>query len=221
MISEDSLLREKLLMRLRSRSTQEGECLIWDGCRDVKGYGNMRVGIFTGKIHRVAWACLVGPPPVDRDLDHKCRRRSCWNVEHLRPATTWENVHADGSQATAAINAAKDRCPRGHEYTPENTRWQRSKGRYLGRACRACDNQRHRDEYAQWRAENPKQLHPNTAKTHCKMGHEFNAENTYQQTVNGRLRRVCRVCKNRAAMSNYRRRQIKNLERKLARFKAE
>lgn len=37
--------------------------------------------------------------------------------------------------------------------------------------------------------------HANTAKTHCKQGHEYTTENTYlRQRTGGRLARDCRTC---------------------------
>ena len=42
----------------------------------------------------------------------------------------------------SAVNAAKTHCIHGHEFTKENTVWQRRNGRVAGRGCRTCRNER-------------------------------------------------------------------------------
>jgi hypothetical protein len=216
----DPVVKARLLKKLEQRSIWENGCRVWQGYRDQKGYGsihigNSRYGGYVVKVHRVAWAILKGPPPTDRDLDHRCRNRACWNVEHLRPSTTWENIHAEGSLATAHLNAGKTHCPRGHEYTPDNIRWQRAHGKILGRICKTCDNQRNRDEYWEWRKDNPVEPHPNLRKTHCKQGHEFTPENTYVYRTG---KRACRMCRAQWSNANYRPEQIARLKAKLAKL---
>lgn len=193
-ISEDRVLASKLLRRLTERTRHEGECLIWTGYCDKKGYGHIRSGSSRKdgvllKVHRVAWAILKGPPPTDRELDHICRHRACWNVEHLSPSTTLENVMADGSVATAAINAAKTHCPQGHEYNQANTRYQKTTTG-LGRICRACERTRKRLEYER-RIGRPVW----ESSTHCKRGHEFTLANTYTYEHKGVIHRACKACK--------------------------
>jgi hypothetical protein len=76
--------------------------------------------------YRVAYILLVGPIPEGLQLDHLCRVASCVNPAHLEPVTQQENIR----RQLAAIT----HCPKGHEYTPENTGHDRHGGRY----CRIC-----------------------------------------------------------------------------------
>lgn len=55
------------------------------------------------------------------------------NPDHVEPVTLRENIMR--GEGLCAINARKDRCPRGHLFTPENTRLA---GRHRRRRCRIC-----------------------------------------------------------------------------------
>ena len=118
--------------RMWSRVRKTDACWVWLGCR-VGGYGQM--GISDRKrvfVHRLAYAQLVGPIPDGMTLDHLCRNRSCVRPDHLEAVTQRTNVLRGVGRS--AVNARKTACPRGHAYTPENTRWSRKK-----RHCRECD----------------------------------------------------------------------------------
>lgn len=114
-------------------------CHVWIAGKNHAGYGKFTTG---GRIaqkdwraHRWAWTHANGDIPADMQVDHLCNNRACVNVEHLRVVSAKENSHADHSAATARVNAAKTHCPKGHEYTAENTY-----GPYprSGRLCKTC-----------------------------------------------------------------------------------
>lgn len=103
----------------------------------------------TARAHRVAYEYAVGPIPAGKILDHICHdpdlcqlgddcpHRRCCNPKHLKPVTNLEN--------SAPHRAAHDRglrvsaCPRGHAYTPDNTRTDVRGGRH----CRTCERARY------------------------------------------------------------------------------
>lgn len=115
----------------------ETGCWEWTAVKNgPAGYGRFT---FEGKkvlAHRWSYEHFVGEIPEGLVIDHICRVRHCVNPDHLRPATTKENLLADGSESLARLNAEKTSCPRGHAYTPENT-----KSHGMGRKCRACDRE--------------------------------------------------------------------------------
>lgn len=81
--------------------------------------------------HRIAYETLVGPIPTGFFLDHLCRNPGCLNPKHLEVVAHRENtVRGVGF---IAKNVLATHCPRGHEYTAENTRVYKGQ-----RNCRAC-----------------------------------------------------------------------------------
>src|SRR4029453_12856620 len=68
---------------------------------------------------RVVYEVLIGPVPRAMELDHLCRNRLCVNPAHLQPVPHRENILRGNGYA--GRNSRKTHCPRGHEYTAENT----------------------------------------------------------------------------------------------------
>lgn len=124
---------------VRSLSFTESGCWIWCGSLGRGGYG--KVGHYgkTLLAHRFVYTELVGPIPRGLQLDHLCRTRACVNPDHLEPVTCRENLmRGDTWQAR---NAAKTHCPRGHEYTEQNT-YRYPDGRRRCILCRRIDDMR-------------------------------------------------------------------------------
>lgn len=123
-------------------------CWIWKGARTSNGYGSFNVGgQRTVPAHRFAYELLVGPIPEGLDLDHLCRVRHCVNPMHLEPVTNAENILR--GEAPPAVNARRDRCKRGHEFTPENTYTTGARG---DRQCRTCRRERDHRNYLKKKA---------------------------------------------------------------------
>lgn len=123
---------------------EDDECWPWLGYLNRDGYGQFRGN---GEVlsHRFGYAVTVGPIPEGLTLDHLCRNRACQNPAHLEPVTMREN--ALRGNGFPAVNAAKTRCKRGHEFTPENTYIYRAHN-FTSRVCRAC----RREASRRWRA---------------------------------------------------------------------
>lgn len=125
--------RDRFLSKVRR---SEG-CWTWAGAHDIQGYGRFQAsGERTRprelRAHRVAYELLVGPIGPGLTIDHLCRNRGCVNPAHLEPVSIRDNLHR--GDTAAARNAAKTRCPQGHEYTDANTH-RRANGK---RECRLC-----------------------------------------------------------------------------------
>ena len=109
------------------------ECWPWLAGGDGQGYGHFKPRSWVGvRAHRFAYELVIGPVPEDKVIDHTCHddycptpgeacpHRRCCNPAHLQLVTNAENV---------ARAVKRHRCPRGHEYTPENTLPDPVKGR--------------------------------------------------------------------------------------------
>ena len=158
-------------------------------------------------VHRLVLEAFVGPCPDGMEACH-------WNdvpddnrLENLRWDTRAANI-ADSVRNGTHHMARVTRCPKGHEYTPENTYV------YPGgnRACLTCRRE-YREAHAEERRVKNREyarkkraaLPPRKPRTHCKRGHEFTPENTYV-TPDGR---ACLTCKRAKARENYERNREK------------
>jgi len=103
-------------------------CWLWLAHKDPHGYGKCRYKGSRWSAHRAFYDALVGPIPERYEVDHLCMVRNCVRPEHLEAVTRTVNRQRQG--------AAVIFCPRGHEYTPENT--YRAPGFPNQRKCRAC-----------------------------------------------------------------------------------
>ena len=109
-------------------------CWTWLGSLNADGYGSFSIKKKRQGAHRFAYQALVGPIPEGLQLDHLCRNRACVNPSHLEPVTPKVNT-----LRSAAAQATKTHCIRGHEFTPANTRLRsRPDGRSF-RSCIACE----------------------------------------------------------------------------------
>lgn len=111
-------------------------CWTWKGPKTPNGYGKWRKspGSPERAAHRISFEHhTLEEIPKGMQLDHLCRNRSCVNPEHLEIVTASENTTRQNH-----FHRSKTHCPKGHEYTSDNTR-NTDNGR---RVCRACDRER-------------------------------------------------------------------------------
>ena len=109
-------------------------CLRWTGAHTPKGYGQIVLAGRTVAVHRAAYERANGPIPEGMEVDHVyergCRHRDCIEPSHLEAVTHAENV----SRQIATVT----HCPKGHEYSEENTLLKKSGRGVVGRQCREC-----------------------------------------------------------------------------------
>jgi hypothetical protein len=110
------------------------ECWPWKSCRRPNGYGSISVpGGATLSAHRLSWELANGRPvPEGLVVMHACDNPGCVNPAHLSVGTFSDNARDSAAKGRCAGQRVTH-CPKGHEYTPENTLH-----RTRGRACRAC-----------------------------------------------------------------------------------
>jgi len=114
------------------------KCWLWVGARSSTGYGQIAAAGRLVYAHRFAYELLVGDIPETLQIDHLCRNRACVNPDHMEAVT--QRVNILRGESTAARNAAKTHCRRGHPFDEANT-IHLSRG---GRQCRTCHSERER-----------------------------------------------------------------------------
>ncbi len=97
----------------------DGDCWMWQGAVDPKGYGRFNPNGHTMLAHRFAYESAVGPIPEGLQIDHLCRTPGCVNPAHLEVVTNKEN--SIRGESLNAINARKVRCDYGHPFDDANT----------------------------------------------------------------------------------------------------
>lgn len=78
--------------RFWSQVDKSGDCWIWTGRRNPKGYGRTNIGNRQFLVHRLAWVLMNGPIPAGKLVLHKppCFNRAC--VRHLYLGDQLQNV---------------------------------------------------------------------------------------------------------------------------------
>jgi hypothetical protein len=135
-----------------SHRPELGPCWIWIGTISRFGYGRFcmpRNGSpqRTEQAHRVAWYLDHERWPNPCCL-HMCDNKGCVRITHLFEGTDADNVR-DMCRKRRSFNCKKTHCPRGHEYTVENTHLYTREGvtgPVTGRWCKACRRLRHERE---------------------------------------------------------------------------
>src|SRR3990167_11205407 len=81
------------LERIARYGRWEGECLVWTGARDRKGYGMIQMGQQNMHVTRALWKHLHGPIPDGMLICHHCDNPPCFREDHLYLGTASDNMH--------------------------------------------------------------------------------------------------------------------------------
>lgn len=163
-----------------------GRCHLWTGGKN-RGYGVFWAEGTTHRAHVWIFKKKGGVIPPGKELDHfACDRVACVNECHVRPET--HRVNALRSGNGPALNAAKTKCPDGHDYDEANTRVNRQGSR----ECKECKRKHQRLMRQAERALKRDGYVPLTeGSTGCPAGHDLTAKDA-SYTYHGQL--VCLVC---------------------------
>lgn len=128
------------------------DCWQWLGALN-KGYGQFYHQGAMRRAHRLVWEELVGPIPLDLQIDHLCRNRSCVNPDHMELVTSRENTRR--TPYRPRVNGAKTHCKRGHPLSGPNLLISNPNLLISNagfRVCLACRELHSRMRAAKWRA---------------------------------------------------------------------
>ena len=114
-----------------------GSCHIWLGTILDSGYGVYWNAGVPELAHRLVYQVTKHRRlKKGKQIDHLCRVRACVNPNHLEAVTCKVNLlRGFGS---AAMNARKTHCKRGHKFTRSNTYIKRGANGNKIRNCRIC-----------------------------------------------------------------------------------
>ena len=102
-------------------------CWEWLGSKTGAGYGDFCIDGRRGKkfrttAHQFSHVYFIGAVRRGREIDHLCNNRGCVSPLHLEVVTHSENVRRSYERGRVAYRKKRPtHCPKGHEYTPENT----------------------------------------------------------------------------------------------------
>ena len=101
---ERQMYRSSFDERFDAKTTPSGDCLVWTGARDPKGYGRLGLpGRRTGFAHRYALERRLGRPITPGMFAcHRCDNPSCVKADHLYEGSDQDNVNDMTSQARHA-----------------------------------------------------------------------------------------------------------------------
>lgn len=71
---------------------RQGNCWVWTGAKDRKGYGHMTRGQESFTSHRYSWLICNGHIPSHQWVLHKCDTPSCVRPSHLYLGTHDDNM---------------------------------------------------------------------------------------------------------------------------------
>lgn len=102
--------RLSLADKLRTKSQPQGDCVIWTGWKDARGYAMLKLDRKNQRAARVTYALHHGPIAPGLVIRHTCDNPACVNIAHLVPGTQAQNI-ADMHQRGRAVVLTGERNP--------------------------------------------------------------------------------------------------------------
>lgn len=133
--------KEQVLEEMELNSIPEPNtgCILWTGTLSKYGYGKIFFEKKHWTTHRLSYHLNVESIPEGKFVCHKCDTRACINPEHLFLGTPLVNMQDKVRKGRLRNqNMDKTHCKHGHEFTSENTRWDKTTIGNPKRVCITC-----------------------------------------------------------------------------------
>lgn len=92
MATTDFELTEKEWLRIVAQSEWDGDCLLWKGCQQQRGYGVICFRNHCTTVHRIMLQSKLGRALGEgMESAHSCRNRNCINPDHLTEKSPRDN----------------------------------------------------------------------------------------------------------------------------------
>lgn len=140
-------------------------------------------------VHLLVLETFIGPRPEKMYGCHRDDNPDNNHVENLYWGTARQNA-LDAVNNGLCWKSKITHCPKGHEYTEDNTYIIPSTGH---RNCRACIKAKNKGN-------------GNSTRTHCPQGHPYDEANTYRPP--GTNRRACKICARRRSREQQQKRRL-------------
>ena len=131
-------IKKRLLLKVE---VDTSGCWLWTGGKLKGGYGHISVNAKGFQTHRLSYELFKGPISEGMCVCHSCDKPACINPDHLWVGTHQENM-IDKVIKRRDGHSTKTHCPKGHEYSKENT--------YIynnGRRCKKCTKDKALERY--------------------------------------------------------------------------
>ena len=102
-------MRKTLEERFWEKVDKAGDCWLWTGSIDSKGYGHIKVDGKVQLAHRVAWELENGPIPAGEGSHGTCACHTCDNRACVNPAHLFLGSHKDNLRDMEEKGRAADK----------------------------------------------------------------------------------------------------------------
>lgn len=105
-------LTPKQLGRFWAKVRKTETCWNWVAAKYPTGYGHLTLNYKSHYPHRISFMLSKGAIPPGMQIDHRCHNVACVNPDHLRLATSKENMeniraHRHGSSGVRGVSFHK------------------------------------------------------------------------------------------------------------------